>query len=115
MLSQQENQLIGLIYEAALNTALWSDVLAQLVQLTQSKTAIFTSCDQLNPNYDFVYTHNINQETLNAYQDERIKIIDMKLHAPLLVKVGVGKAGALNWRSYANMQVLMNISFMKNV
>ena len=40
MLAEQENKVIGMIYEAALNPVLWQDVLTEIVDFTGSTTAI---------------------------------------------------------------------------
>ena len=50
---EQENNLIAKIYDAALLPALWLEVIQDIVSYTQSKSAIFTGLDQLNPGYDF--------------------------------------------------------------
>ena len=103
MLAEQESHIIGKIYDAALDSQLWPQVLERIVDYTQSKTAIFTVLDQLNPNYDFVYTHNIAKESLAAYQDEQVKVIDMKIHTPLWEKAGIGGVINQNCLSYAEM------------
>lgn len=103
MLSEYENNIIGRIYDAALNPQLWPDLLKDIVEITGSTTAIFTALDQLNPEYDFVFTHQIPMEGLKAYQDEHIKVIDMKLHTQLWQQVGVGGVVKQNLASYADM------------
>lgn len=103
MLAEQENNIIGAIYDAALDSQLWPQVLESIVDYTQSKTAIFTVLDQLNPNYDFVYTHNIAKESLAAYQEEQVKVIDMKIHTPLWEKAGIGGVINQNCLPYADM------------
>ena len=45
MLAEQENNVIGMIYEAALNPVLWQDVLTEIVDFTGSTTAIFTATE----------------------------------------------------------------------
>lgn len=100
---EQESKLIGMIYDAALDETRWSDVLAELVVYTESKTAIFVSLDQLNPEYDFVYSHQIPEVGLAAYQDERVKVIDMRLHTPLWQEVGVGGVINMDLSGYASM------------
>ena len=92
MKAEQENNIIAKIYDAALLPALWFEVIQDIVQYTQSHSAIFTGLDQFNPAYDFVYTYNIPEECLAAYQDERIRIIDMKLHMPLWDEIDIGEA-----------------------
>ena len=82
MLAEHENKIIGMIYDAALNPMLWQDVLSEIADFTKSTTAIFTATDQLSPNYDFVFTHNIPAESIHAYQDEQVKVLDMRLHTP---------------------------------
>ncbi|QIC78391.1 helix-turn-helix transcriptional regulator [Acinetobacter indicus] len=102
-MKEQEHQIIGLIYDAAMDTRLWPQVIEAIVQYTNSKTAIFTALDQLSPSYDFVHTYNIPQACIDAYQDERIKVIDMKLHAPLWQQIGVGDTIEQNLQSYGQM------------
>lgn len=98
-----ESKLIGMIYDAALDEKRWSDVLEMLVAYTESKTAIFVSLDQLNPEYDFVYSHQIPAVGLAAYEDERIKIIDMRLHTSLWQKAGIGGTIGIDLSGYALM------------
>ncbi len=57
----------------------------------RAKTAILTALDRLNPNYDFVHTWNIPAVCLDAYQNEQIKLIDMKLHMPYGSRLGGGE------------------------
>lgn len=107
-LGQKENRfitdrIIGQIYDAALNPELWVSVLESVAKYAQCKSAIFTAIDQLNPEFDFTYTHNVPAEALNAYQDERIQIIDMRLHAPILLKAGIGEPAIAYWKNYVDM------------
>lgn len=105
MLAEQENKVIGMIYEAALNPVLWQDVLTEIADFTGSTTAIFTATDQLSPNYDFVFTHNIPPESMLAYQDEHVKVLDMRLHAPYWMEKGLGDTVLNTFASYASMPV----------
>ena len=100
---REEHHVIGLIYDAALNPQLWPKTLESVVEFTDSTTAIFTVLDQLNPAYDFLYTHNIHEKSLAAYQEEQVKIIDMRIHTPLWEKVGVGGTIIKNCLPYADM------------
>lgn len=103
MLSEQESQLICRIYDAALDSSLWAEVLQSIVDITHSNTAIFTACDQLNPGHDFVFSHQIPQEGLIAYQDERVKVVDMKLHRSLWQQAGVGDVVKQDLSHYGSM------------
>lgn len=105
MLSEQENKIIGMIYDAALNPMLWQDVLTEIVDFTHSTTAIFTATDQLSPNYDFVFSHNIPPEGMLAYQDEQVKVIDMRIHAPYWMKKGLGDTVLNTFAHYADMPI----------
>ena len=100
----KENNIIAHIYDAALDPQLWNQVMHELVEYTQSKTAIFTAMDQLNPAYNFVHTYNIPYEGLAAYRDERIQVIDMKLHLPLWNEIAVGEALQINCQHYPSMK-----------
>lgn len=98
-----ENAIIGAVYDAGLDASLWPEVMHQIVEYTHSKTAILTALDRLNPNYDFVHTWNIPPAGVDAYQNEQIKLIDMKLHLPLWKRMGIGDVLNQDWRSYAAM------------
>ncbi|RKG32830.1 helix-turn-helix transcriptional regulator [Acinetobacter tianfuensis] len=100
-MSELESKLIGMIYDAALDRAQWPDVLEEVVRYTGSKTAIFVFLDQLNPEHDFIYSHQIPDVSMAAYQEECIKIIDMRLHAPLWQQAGVGGVVHMNLSDYA--------------
>lgn len=89
-LIEAESRLIGDIYDAALNPALWPQVLAQLVTLTNCNSAIITALDQLNPEYTVAFTHNIPAEPLQVYREARFDIIDMELHVPAMLRGGLG-------------------------
>lgn len=105
MLAERENQIIGMIYDAALNPALWQEVLTEVVDFTGSTTAIFTATYQLSPNYDFVFTHNIAPESMRAYQDEYLKVLDMRLHVPYWMEKGLGDTVLHTFAPYASMPV----------
>lgn len=105
MLAEHENKIIGMIYDAALNPMLWQDVLSEIADFTKSTTAIFTATDQLSPNYDFVFTHNIPIESMHAYQDEQVKVLDMRLHAPYWAEKALGDTVLNSFALYANMPV----------
>lgn len=105
MLAEQENKVIGMIYDAALDPKLWQGVLAEIVDLTKSTTSIFTTTDQLCPNYDFVFTHNIPFESIQAYQDEQVKVLDMRLHAPLWSEKTLGDTVLNTFAHYAAMPI----------
>ena len=103
MLAEHENKIIGMIYDAALNPNLWHSVLAEVADFTGSTTAIFTATDQLSPNYDFVFTHNIPTESMRAYQDEQVKVIDMRIHAPYWAEKALGDTVLQTFAPYAHM------------
>lgn len=103
MLAERENKIIGMIYDAALNPVLWQEVLAEVVDFTGSTTAIFTATDQLSPKYDFVFTHNIPPESMLAYQDEQVKVIDMRLHTPYWAEKALGDTVLQTFAFYADM------------
>ena len=101
---EQEHEMVEMIYEATINPTLWQQVLIRLVEYTGSQSAIFTAIDQLNPKFNFTFTLNISELTLAAYHDEKIQMIDMQLHAPILKQQGLGEPVVLNWSAYAQRQ-----------
>lgn len=103
MLLEQENKIIGMIYEAALNPSSWQNVLFEIAEYTESTTAIFTATDQLSPDYDFVFTHNISDSCIQIYQDEQVKILDMRLHAPYWQEKVLGDTISSTFAHYAEM------------
>ena len=104
MLSDKENEIIELIYDAALNPELWNKVLGEIVAFTQSTTAIYTYLDQLNPAQNFVLTHNIPAEGLANYHKEHLDVIDMKLHGETMKILGVGRSYTLDSKPYELMK-----------
>ncbi|WP_180028131.1 helix-turn-helix transcriptional regulator [Acinetobacter sp. YH16032] len=101
MLTEQENSIIELIYEAALQPKLWNQVLQKVAQFTNSTTAIYTHLDQLNPTHNFVVSHQIPTESLENYQRENLDVIDMKLHGAKMILAGVGCGYKFDSQSYA--------------
>ncbi|HEX5381777.1 MAG TPA: helix-turn-helix transcriptional regulator [Acinetobacter sp.] len=108
---EQEHVMIEMIYEATMDPTLWQQVLIRLVEYTGSQSAIFTAIDQLNPKFNFTFTHNISAATLAAYHDEKIQMIDMQLHAPILKQQGLGEPVVLDWSAYAQRQGQAEYSF----
>lgn len=108
---EQEHVMIEMIYEATMDPTLWQQVLIRLVEYTGSQSAIFTAIDQLNPKFNFTFTHNISEATLAAYHDEKIQMIDMQLHAPILKQQGLGEPVVLDWSAYAQRQGQAEYSF----
>lgn len=84
--------LVGDIYDAALNPALWPTVLQRLAALTAANSAIITALDALNPAYNIAVTHNIPEQSLRAYQDEGMETLEREFHGRPLVMGGVGSA-----------------------
>ena len=101
---EQEHEMVEMIYEATMHPELWQQVLTRLVHYTGSQSAIFTAIDQLNPKFNFTFTHNISEAALAAYHDEKIQMIDMQLHAPILKQQGLGEPVVLDWTAYAARQ-----------
>ncbi|MBF4521422.1 helix-turn-helix transcriptional regulator [Acinetobacter towneri] len=101
-MNDREHEIIGSIYDAAIDVSLWPQVIEKIVKYTNSKTAIFTALDQFSPSYDFLYSHNIPDEALEAYCDERIRVIDMQLHRTLWKESDVGETASLDLSHYAD-------------
>lgn len=99
-MDNREHEIIGSIYDAAVDVNLWPQVIEKIVQYTDSKTAIFTALDQFSPSYDFLFSHNIPDEALHAYRDERIRVIDMQLHRVLWENSGVGQVASSDLSHY---------------
>ncbi|PTQ90960.1 helix-turn-helix transcriptional regulator [Agitococcus lubricus] len=92
LLTAQEHQLITGIYDAALEPSLWDKVMAQLVMMTDAKTATFFGMDALTPSYNFVFSHNVSPENVREYFEEGWADIDRRVIGGALEKVGVGIA-----------------------
>lgn len=63
------NRLIGGIYEAALETAKWEQVLRELTDELDCVSAIFRVLDPLEPSVDFAISVGYTEESLKAYAD----------------------------------------------
>lgn len=101
MFTVQENQIIEEIYEAALKPHHWENVLKQVVEFTQSSTAIFTYFDQLRPEQNFIYTINIPIDGIQNYQTYNLDVVDMRIHGELMNTYGLEHAYQIDCRSYA--------------
>lgn len=85
-----ESLLVGDIYDAALNPALWPQVLRQIVELSESNSAVLTVLDELNPDYTFAFSHNIPEEALRVYREAKLDVVDMEVHAGYMIPRGLG-------------------------
>lgn len=86
----KEFQLVGDIYDAALDASLWSRVLQRLTELTECNSAIVTALDQLNPAYTLAFTHNIPEHALRAYREAGLDAFEMEFHGTPLIARGPG-------------------------
>ena len=89
-ISIEEHQLIGDIYDAALDARLWPNILTKIATHTQAKTANIIAMDQLNPAYNLFFPHNIPEQCLMEYQESGWNVVDMKVVGAGLAKFGVG-------------------------
>lgn len=103
MISNHENHIIGMIYDAAIDPNLWKNVLEEICLYTGSSTCIYTYLDQLNPSQNFVITHNIAEKELITYADEHLDVIDMRLHGNEMKLRGIGRPYRIDCRSYEFM------------
>lgn len=100
---EQEHQIIARIYDTILDPLRWKDVLTDIINYTDSFSGMFTLLDQLNPEQNFIYTHNLPDHVLKAYQNEEIRTLDMRIHQPKLKQAGIGSPTAYDWSHYADM------------
>lgn len=88
---QLELDVIGDIYDAALDVSLWPRVLARICQLNDANTAVISALDTLNPDYNLFITHNFDQERLlAAYRSDGMDVLEMELHGKHLMQKGIG-------------------------
>lgn len=106
MLTVEDHHLIGLIYDAALDNQLWTQVIQRIVELSHSNSAIITALDKLNPAYTLVFTHNLPEAALQAYQSEGLDAIDMEVHGKIMIKEGIGKPVQVNTGRYQQEEYL---------
>lgn len=99
-MDNREHEIIGSIYDAAVDVNSILQLIEKIVQYTDSKTAIFTALDQFSPSYDFLFSHNIPDEALHAYRDERIRVIDTQLHRVLWEKFRCGASSESDLSHY---------------
>lgn len=88
--AHNEHQLIGNIYDAALNTSLWPSILEHIARLADAASAIITAFDSLNADYTLAFTYNIPEEALHAYREHGLDALDMEVHGSQLIKGGLG-------------------------
>ncbi|WP_335953202.1 helix-turn-helix transcriptional regulator [Acinetobacter higginsii] len=108
MITEREHQIIGMIYEAALNHQ-WDKVLVEIIAYTQSYSGFLTVLDQLDPTSNLIYSYNLPSELIEIYQNEELRVLDMQIHQPKLQQAGgVGHTVSLDWSSYADMPETSN-------
>lgn len=91
LLSPAEVRLIGDIYDAALEPALWHSVIQQLADLAQAEQANVLAFDQLNPDYFLFHSHGTRPEDLERYQAGGFAALDMEFAGRwMLSEGGVG-------------------------
>lgn len=88
--ANDEHHLIGDIYDAALNPALWSGILGRIAGLVNASSAIITALDTLNADYTLALTHNIPEEALRTYREAGLDALDMEVNGAPLIQQGIG-------------------------
>ena len=91
-ISDDENQLIGDIYDAALEPGLWQRVLENIASLAGANSATITALDTLNPDYTFAFNHNIPDDVMRVYREEGFDVHEMELHGKAMIAKGVGES-----------------------
>lgn len=92
----KEFQLIGDIYDAALDGSRWPQVMKSIAELTEARSTIITGMDMLNPGYNILTPHNLSEECLTEYRNEGWDEVDMRITGKAFLEFGgVGKAGRL--------------------
>lgn len=89
---EEESRLIGSIYDAAMNPALWPSVLDAITTRVQGRTAIIIATDALNPGYNLIIPHNLPEASLIEYRERKLDLIDMEVTGGGLMRYGVGSA-----------------------
>lgn len=88
--ASDEYHLIGDIYDAALNPALWPGILGRIAGLVEANSAIITALDTLNADYTLAFTHNIPEEALRTYREAGLDELDMAVNGTPLMQQGIG-------------------------
>ena len=73
-----EDNLIGEIYDAALEPKLWPHILQQLSEIWQSPRMVFVANDVLNPANIIFHSHGLSDDDLLLYQDTEIQRHDVE-------------------------------------
>lgn len=73
-----EQQLIGSIYDAAINSALWPEVVAGIASHCGGEKVMLATTDILHPCSNFQFTHNIPEEHIagwrEGYDEEEVEL-----------------------------------------
>ncbi|HEX5277280.1 MAG TPA: hypothetical protein VFW42_06390 [Fluviicoccus sp.] len=92
--STQEYQLIGDIYDAALDGSRWPQVMKSIADLCQARSTIITGMDTLNPGYNILTPHNLSEACLTEYRQAGWDELDMKLTGAAFQRLGGVGTGA---------------------
>lgn len=75
---EQEHQLIGDIYDAALQPANWSSIIRRIAELTAADQATLIAYDRLNPEYFLFHAHGVKPGQLELYQEGGFAALDQE-------------------------------------
>lgn len=91
---EEEYRLIGDIYDAAVNPALWLSVIPQIADFARAEKANVLAFDKLNPDYFLFHSHGTTTEMLQHYQDGGFAELDMEFSVKWLGATGIGSVSA---------------------
>lgn len=93
----KEFQLVGDIYDAALDGESWPEVMKKIAGLCEARSTIITGMDMLNPGYNILTPHNLSEACLTEYRQAGWDELDMRLTGAAFERLGgVGKAATLD-------------------
>lgn len=90
--SMAEWNLVGSIYDAAVNANLWPGVMANVAALCDADKVMMAVTDALNPKWNLEITHNFSAGDLQRYRDEGYDQAELAVLGAWLSQVGLGIA-----------------------
>jgi len=99
-----EHQLIGDIYDAAIQPTLWPAVVQKLTQLARADKGNLLAYDSLNSGYFLFHSHGVTPDQLQLYQDGGFAALDQAFTCRWADGLGIATANHLCFASMDEFQ-----------
>ncbi|AUX86624.1 hypothetical protein C3F34_11630 [Acinetobacter sp. ACNIH2] len=101
MISEKEDQIIHMIYDAVLNQQ-WKRVLSHIATDMNADFGLISFLDQLKPSASFTFCYNSSKSIAKAMDSMEVKLLNKQAHGDLMQFHGIGNATLIDWLPYSS-------------